>query len=133
MRQVSPVFSIFCPKRRQKLEKMRTSGLGPPKMTFVLTILFEKNPLCFSENPHNIFQKLFPALSDVEYFLVLFGSFFWPLRMATKTMLCRTLLRRPLLSFICHNSTRRERSKRNPCVVVTNKIHATLYWIILRY
>ena len=43
-------------------------------------------------------------------------------------MLCRTLLRRPLLSFICHNSTRRERSKRNPCIVVTNKI--TCYIIL---
>jgi len=50
----------------QKLEKMRTSGLGPPKMTFVLTSLFEKIPLCFSENPPYVFQKLFPALSDVR-------------------------------------------------------------------
>jgi hypothetical protein len=41
-------------------------------MTFVLTSLFEKIPLCFSENPHYIFQKLFPALSDVR---ILSGSF----------------------------------------------------------
>ena len=108
------------------LEKVRTFGLAPPQMTFRIEKSFWENPSC-------VFQKLFPALSDVRIFildsarifLILFG-FLLALQNCHKTDdeswgSAPTLLRRNLL-FTCHNSTRWEQSKRNPYVVIRNII-----------